>query len=108
MLKIFSIAQNQFQQREASTLITIRQYLCIVRTTGMQPIVTDRVAWPLSVCRSVTVASPAKMAEPIKMPFGLGTRMSRRNHVRWGPEVLRDIAMATNWDAMYCNWLYGL
>jgi len=30
---------------------------------------TDRVAW--SVCRYVTVVSPAKMAEPIEMPFGL-------------------------------------
>jgi len=34
---------------------------------------TDRVVWSvgLSVCRSVTVVSPAKTAEPIEMPFGL-------------------------------------
>jgi len=35
----------------------------------MWPIVTDRVAW--SVGLSVTVVSPAKTAEPIKMPFGI-------------------------------------
>jgi len=34
-----------------------------------RPIVTDRVAW--SVGLSVTLVSPTKMAEPIKMPFGL-------------------------------------
>ena len=34
-----------------------------------------------SVCRSVTVVSPAKTAEPIEMPFGLRTRVSRWNHV---------------------------
>jgi len=37
------------------------------------------VAW--SVCLSVTVVSPAKTAEPIKMPFGLWTWVSPRNHV---------------------------
>ena len=34
----------------------------------MWPIVTDRVVW--SVRRSVAVVSPAKLAEPIDMPFG--------------------------------------
>jgi len=38
-----------------------------VLSTYMQPIVTDRVAW--SVCRSVIEVSPAKTAEPIKMPI---------------------------------------
>jgi len=36
----------------------------------MQPIVTDRVAW--SACRSVChdgEVGPAKMVEPIEMPF---------------------------------------
>jgi len=32
-------------------------------------VVTDGVVW--SVCRSVTIASPAKTAEPIEMPVGL-------------------------------------
>ena len=37
------------------------------------------------------------MAEAIKMPFGLWARMSSRNHVLDGsPEVLRDVAIATN------------
>jgi len=39
----------------------------------MQSIVTDRVAW--SVGRFVTLVSPAKVAEPIEMPFGLRSRM---------------------------------
>ena len=34
-----------------------------------------------SVCRSVTVVSPAKTAHPIKMPFGLRTWVVPRNHV---------------------------
>jgi len=51
----------------------------------------------LSVCRSVTLVSPAKMAEPIEMPFGSCARMGPRNHVSAGsPEVLRDVAIATN------------
>jgi len=37
----------------------------------MQPIITDGIVW--SVCRSVTIVSPAKMAEPIEIPFGLWT-----------------------------------
>jgi len=43
----------------------------------MWTVVTDRVAWSigLSVCQSVTLVRPAKMAEPIDMPFQLMTRM---------------------------------
>jgi len=39
-----------------------------------------------SVCRSATVLSPAKTAEPIEMPFGLRTRVGPGNHdcIRWG------------------------
>ena len=32
------------------------------------------------VCRSVTVVSPAKMAEPIQMTFGLWAWIEQRNH----------------------------
>jgi len=45
------------------------------------------------------------------MPFGLWAQMGRRNHViDAGPEVLRDVAMATNqfWDAICYNWLWRL
>jgi len=42
-------------------------------------IVIDRVAW--SVGLSVTLVSPAKMAEAIQMPFGLMTRVGPRNHI---------------------------
>jgi len=45
----------------------------------MQPIVTDRVVW--SVHLSVTLVSPAKMAELILMPFGLRTQVGPVNHV---------------------------
>jgi len=40
-----------------------------------------------SVCRSVTLVSPAKTAEPIKMPFGLRTPVDPGNHVLdWDPD----------------------
>jgi len=45
----------------------------------MWSIVTDRVAW--SVGLSVRLVSPAKMLQPIKMPFGLRTRVGRGNDV---------------------------
>ena len=45
----------------------------------MRSIVTDRAAW--SDGRSVTLVSPAKMAEPIEMPFGLRTSVGPGNHV---------------------------
>jgi len=35
----------------------------------------------LSVCLSVTIVSRAKTTEPIKMPFGLWTRVGPRKHV---------------------------
>jgi len=45
----------------------------------MRPIVTE---WRiLSVCLSVTLVSPAKTAEPLKMLFGLKTRVGPGNHV---------------------------
>jgi len=34
----------------------------------------------LSVCLSLTLMSPAKTPEPIKMPFGLRTWVDPRNH----------------------------
>jgi len=43
------------------------------------PVVID--VWSSMVCRSVTLVSPAKMAAPITMPFGLRTRVGPRNHV---------------------------
>jgi len=46
----------------------------------MWPIVTDEQRG-LSVHWSVTVVSPAKLAEPIEMPFGLWTWVGQRNHV---------------------------
>ena len=35
----------------------------------------------LSVCRSITIVSPARAAEPIEMPFEMRTQVSPRNHV---------------------------
>jgi len=35
----------------------------------------------LSVCRSVTLVSPAKTAAPIELPFGLRTWVGLGNHV---------------------------
>ena len=45
----------------------------------MRPIVTDGVAWSVSL--SVTVVSPTETSEPIKMPFGMWTRVGPRKHV---------------------------
>jgi len=52
-------------------------------TTWMQPVVTVGVALSVgqSVCLSVTIMSPAKMAEPIEMLFGLWTRVGPMNYV---------------------------
>ena len=46
----------------------------------MRPIATDGLEW--SVGLSVTIMSPAKAAEAIEMPFGMWTRVGRRNYVR--------------------------
>jgi len=35
----------------------------------------------LSVCLSVTTVSPAKVGEPIVMPFGKLTQVGPKNHV---------------------------
>ena len=59
----------------------------------MRFVVTDRVAWSVGL----SVVIPAKTAEPIEMPFGWWARMGPGNHVLdGGPQVLRDVAMATN------------
>jgi len=49
----------------------------------MRLIVTEGVVWSvcLSVCRYVTILSPAETAEPIEMPFGMWTWVGPRNHV---------------------------
>jgi len=76
---------------------------------------TDRVAW--SVCRSVTVVSSAKMAQPIKILLGLRTRVGAGNHVLdgrlhppWEEAILRGKGAAhckvgTGRDAV---WVVGL
>ena len=46
--------------------------------------------------------SCAKIAEPIEMPFGLWNQIGPRNHVLDGsPQVLRDVAMATNFGTQF-------
>jgi len=46
--------------------------------------------------------SPAKTAAPIEIPFGLWARMGRRNRVLdEGPEMLRDVAIATNFETQF-------
>ena len=41
----------------------------------------DVPCWYLSVCLLDTTMSCAKMAEPVKMPFGVWTRVGPVNHV---------------------------
>ena len=56
----------------------------------MLPIATDRV---VVVCRSVTIVSPAKTAEPIQMLFVVLTRVGPRNDV--GDAHWRQLANTT-------------
>jgi len=58
--------KNSKKRASYSSYVTLC-HISILRTQ-MWPIVTDRVVW--SVRRSVAVVSPAKLAEPIDMPFG--------------------------------------
>jgi len=52
----------------------------------MRPILTDQAGWfvGLSVGLSVTLVSPAKMAAPIELPFGLRTWVGPGKRIRWG------------------------
>ena len=69
---------------------------------ALRPIVTDRVAW--SVCRSVTLVSPAKTAEPIEMAFGLRTRVGTGNHVLdGGPEASTGMGNFEGRGAAHCK-----
>ena len=46
--------------------------------------------------------SSVQKAEPIEMVFGLWARMGRRDQaLDGGPEMLRDIAMATNFGTQF-------
>jgi len=59
----------------------------------------------LSVCLSDALVSPAKTAEPIGMPFGFLARISPRNHkIDGGPQVQRDVAMATIFVFLYTGY----
>ena len=51
----------------------------------MRPILTDRVAWSVSL--SVTLVSPAKTAALIELPFGLRTWVDPGNHVLDGVQI---------------------
>jgi len=62
----------------------------------MWPVVTDQVAWSVgrSVSLSVTLVSPAKMAEPIEMLFGLRTQVGPGSHVLdGGPDTPTGMAI---------------
>jgi len=47
------------------------------------------------------VVACAKTAEPNYMPFGLWAGIDRTSRVRWGSNVLRDVAMATNFGMQF-------
>jgi len=62
----------------------------------------------LSICLfdglSVTLVSPAKMAAPIEMPFGLRTRVGPRNHVLdGGPDPPCEVAILRGKGAPRCK-----
>ena len=81
--------------------LTLLGRIVVLRTYAAYCYRPSRVVC-LSVCRSVTLVSPAKTPAPIEMPFGLWARMGRRNHMLdGGPVVLRDVAMATIFGFLY-------
>ena len=47
----------------------------------MRPIATHVLAWSVCVCLYVMGMNPAKMAEPIEMPFGMWAQVGPHNHV---------------------------
>jgi len=53
----------------------------------MLPFVTDQVVWFVGL--SIALVSTPKMAEPIKMPFGLWTLVGPRNHILNGVQIPR-------------------
>jgi len=56
------------------------------------------------VCRSVTIVSPAKTAEPIEIPFGVWTRLGLGNHVLdGGPDSPWEGAILCGGDAVFCQ-----
>ena len=68
---------------EHLVFIRPRRRATYMHTTWMRPIVRDRFTW--SVGLYVTVASCAKTAEPIEMPFRFWTQLGPRKHVlHWG------------------------
>jgi len=72
----------------------------------MRPVVTDRVAWSVgpSVRLSITLVTPAKTAAPIKMPFGLRTRVGPGNHViDGGPDLPWERAILRGKGASHCK-----
>jgi len=65
--------------------------LLIIRLHRTPTYVDEAYCYRLSssvVCRTVTLVSPAKMAELIKMPFGLMTRVGPGNHLLNGVYIL--------------------
>ena len=67
-------------------------------------IVTNRVAWSLSVCLFVTLVSPAKTAELIEMPFGLRTQLGAGNHVfDGGPDPHMERGNFDREGAFHCK-----
>ena len=80
----------------------------------MRPIVTDQVVWSVyqsvgrsvgrSVCLSVTVMNPAKMDEPIKMPFGLRIHVGPRNHVLGGVHTGATWRIPLNHPCVAAMW----
>jgi len=67
----------------------------------MRPIVTNGVTW--SVCRPVTIVSPAKTTEPIEMLFDLWSSVSPRNHVLHGVQILSANGNFDGKGAAHCK-----
>jgi len=59
--------------------LSVEEFLGFIVVVCKCNLLLPVVCW--SVCQSITVASPAKMAKPTEMPFGMWTRVDPRKHV---------------------------
>jgi len=75
---LYKVSNSIFTPHRSTTYVDAA---CCYRTSSVFSLVCQ------SVCPSVTLVIPAKMSEPVEMPFGLGTRAGPGNHVLDGGPV---------------------
>jgi len=61
----------------------------------------ERNGCPIVKYMDTLQSSMQKRLKLLRCRFGLQARMGRRNRVRWGPAVVKDVAMATNFGTQF-------